>query len=386
MEHSVKAPSDEDVCRLTWHLMNNQKISPEEWDSLMASFKATANRSRSATKLFDDAAMSSLIKKTFSSRKAQLFKKEWRPRFLLNHPLKPEEKIAYLSVIASLIGSNVQSVLADADLTGTQSLGPLSFPGVVVKRPAGSHSGWSLHLTTQGSGRYECVRQQFASRPGDLILLAPDAPYNYVRNQETESWIHHWIYFQPRTRLLEWINWPELGPGIFHVRLPDSEVSSFESVFLTTHDLDMASNSNDNALFLNYIEQILIRAQRFVKTAHAGFRDSRSNDAQAYILEHLRENPSVEDVARHVKLSRSQLSALFKQSTGRSLSKWTNERRMALAVQQLLHTDHSISAIADEIGFSDPLYFSRKFRKTIGIDPRGYRKKHDISLKPPIES
>ena len=105
MEHSVKAPSDEDVCRLTWHLMNNQKISPEEWDSLMASFKATANRSRSATKLFDDAAMSSLIKKTFSSRKAQLFKKEWRPRFLLNHPLKPEEKIAYLSVIASLIGA-----------------------------------------------------------------------------------------------------------------------------------------------------------------------------------------------------------------------------------------------------------------------------------------
>jgi AraC family transcriptional regulator of arabinose operon len=36
-------------------------------------------------------------------------------------------------------------------------------------------------------------------------------------------------------------------------------------------------------------------------------------------------------------------------------------------------TEHSVKAIAAQLGYDDPLYFSRLFSKTIGLSPRAYR-------------
>ena len=114
----------------------------------------------------------------------------------------------------------------------------------------------------------------------------------------------------------------------------------------------------------------------FIENPEHVFIDTRCKEAQAFILENLRTPHSIDSIAKHVKLSRAQLSALFKRSSGQSITQWTNDRRMALAVQALLHTDHSVAAIADEVGFEDPLYFSRKFKSSIGLSPREYRRTH----------
>lgn len=42
-------------------------------------------------------------------------------------------------------------------------------------------------------------------------------------------------------------------------------------------------------------------------------------------------------------------------------------------MELLLHTEKSITDVANDCGFSDPLYFSRQFRKLVGFTPRLYR-------------
>ena len=47
--------------------------------------------------------------------------------------------------------------------------------------------------------------------------------------------------------------------------------------------------------------------------------------------------------------------------------------KMQKASQQLDFTDHSVKDIAMSMGFDDPYYFSKRFRKIIGMSPKQYR-------------
>ncbi|MEM8937532.1 MAG: AraC family transcriptional regulator, partial [Pseudomonadota bacterium] len=209
----------------------------------------------------------------------------------------------------------------------------------------------------------------------------PDAPYDYGRLEISPQWTHYWAYFQPDEKLIRWITWPELGPQIYHARAPAEKRSQFLDLFENLFTLDIENVATDSALFTNIVEQILIRAQYFTPLDAAPFAESRVNDAKEYILGNLCDPFSVGDVADHVKLSRARLSDLFKRTTGQTIIEWRDEHRLAAAVQMLLHSDLSIAAIADEIGFTDPLYFSRKFKASMGESPRSYRASRCLGVR-----
>ena len=82
---------------------------------------------------------------------------------------------------------------------------------------------------------------------------------------------------------------------------------------------------------------------------------------------------TVDSIAQHVQLSKTQLSALFKDYTGSTLISWREERRVARATQLLAQTTLQIQEIAQQVGYEDPLYFSRTFSKLVGCSPRRYR-------------
>ncbi len=52
--------------------------------------------------------------------------------------------------------------------------------------------------------------------------------------------------------------------------------------------------------------------------------------------------------------------------------------RMQLACRCLAETDRPIGIIGDQVGYEDPLHFSRRFRQHIGVSPRQYRRQHQI--------
>jgi AraC family transcriptional regulator of arabinose operon len=81
----------------------------------------------------------------------------------------------------------------------------------------------------------------------------------------------------------------------------------------------------------------------------------------------------VADVARHVALSPSRLSHLFKQETGRSIMDTFNKMRLRHAANLLRYTAHSVEQIAALTGFSSVYYFSAAFKKYTGLSPTAYR-------------
>jgi signal transduction histidine kinase/AraC-like DNA-binding protein/ABC-type sugar transport system substrate-binding protein len=95
--------------------------------------------------------------------------------------------------------------------------------------------------------------------------------------------------------------------------------------------------------------------------------------AMAYIHEHYAEPISRADLARHVALSENYLTACFRRELGVTPITYLNRYRVNQARQLLTDTDQSVTEIALQVGFSDSSYFSRVFRREVGLSPEAYR-------------
>lgn len=96
------------------------------------------------------------------------------------------------------------------------------------------------------------------------------------------------------------------------------------------------------------------------------------------VIEAIQDNPkcdlSLNAAAQLVGRSPSTVSRLFKKMTGHSFKQYQTAHRMELAAQRLRTlSNHPIGDIARSIGYDDPLYFSRAFRKFYGLSPSQYR-------------
>lgn len=96
--------------------------------------------------------------------------------------------------------------------------------------------------------------------------------------------------------------------------------------------------------------------------------------ARAYLEQNFAEPLRLDDVADYVKLNPAYFSALFKKETGKTFSDYLVERRLRAAQYLLQSTGKSISEIAETVGYNDVKYFSKLFKKHMGVKPSEYRR------------
>ncbi len=96
--------------------------------------------------------------------------------------------------------------------------------------------------------------------------------------------------------------------------------------------------------------------------------------AMAYVHQAYHEPMSRHDLARHVGMSDDYLTYCFRHEIGLTPIAYLNRYRVMQAKRLLKETDKSITEIALDVGFSDSGYFSRVFRKEVGLSPDAYRR------------
>lgn len=98
------------------------------------------------------------------------------------------------------------------------------------------------------------------------------------------------------------------------------------------------------------------------------------DEAQRYVKAHFAEPLYLEMVAEIVHLSPTYFCKLFKMETGVGFSEYLAGVRIEKAKALLLQTKGSIKDIALAVGYQDDKYFSKLFRKQVGIKPSEYKK------------
>ena len=98
------------------------------------------------------------------------------------------------------------------------------------------------------------------------------------------------------------------------------------------------------------------------------------NKTLAYIEQHIDRPITLDEVAENAGRSRSSISHSFRKILGKSFSKVVIEAKLSKAEEYFKNTPNlSIEEVAFKLGYKDPLYFSRLYKKNRGISPSEYR-------------
>ena len=84
---------------------------------------------------------------------------------------------------------------------------------------------------------------------------------------------------------------------------------------------------------------------------------------------------SIDDIAKTLYANTTYLTKRFSKQYGYSPKEYMLKKRMEFSTTLLLTTDLSVMEISNSVGYEDQLYFSRVFKKKIGVSPLEYRKR-----------
>jgi AraC family transcriptional regulator of arabinose operon len=240
-------------------------------------------------------------------------------------------------------------------------------------RPRGS-GDWLLIYAAEGAG---CVTLAGAPRKlaaGEAVLFSPGAAQDYRTDDTAGRWRLLWAHFAPRPNWRAWMRWPEAGRGVGWIDLPGGEIrAGFEAAMTRTVAALRAPHGDAVEFALNALEEALLWAQRAGERHLQARFDPRVRRAMDYLAARPTEPFRLEALAKHCGLSESRLSHLFSEQTGETPQVYSEELRLRLAQQLLVHSGLRVSEVAAETGFVDPFYFAKRFRKFAKCSPSEYR-------------
>ena len=232
----------------------------------------------------------------------------------------------------------------------------------------------------KGSGRYSVEGKHFEVRENQYFILPANKPHAYASNNE-DPWTIYWIHF--RGTLASYYGENAIEPcnvsASVNSRIADRN-NIFEDIFLTLSD----GYTIDNLRYTTSLLHFYLGSLRYLpiyRKCHKVKEENTDNHcvvvnaALKYMEENIERQITLKDLATYIGYSVSHFSSIFSSSTGHSPLNYFNMLKVKKACELLDTTDMKITQISGKVGIDDPLYFSRIFKKIVGISPRQYREK-----------
>lgn len=231
---------------------------------------------------------------------------------------------------------------------------------------------WLLVFTISGKGHLKAGLRDYELTPNNIALVAPGTLTDFSGSKHS-SWNFYWVVFQCADNWRPYLQWPQSGPGVCQLEGASESFAPVERNLSQLYNNYVESGPLKMELDHNLLEQLLLRCAACLPRESNRKMDPRVHVARAYIDEHYTADIVLADVAAASNISSSRLSGLFKKETGSSVMAYRNELRLVKAAQLLLHSNLRIADIGDRVGYSEQAFFSRIFRKHLGMSPRQYR-------------
>lgn len=240
-----------------------------------------------------------------------------------------------------------------------------------VDRPNGD-PGFIILYSLGGQGFCEMGGKRWSINKHQAILIPANMPHVYG-TPEGESWRYHWLHFKGThaSELFYHLHENEKSPLIY-IPNPKPIIEAFEDTIRWTNkglmDTHLIALCGACCRLLGLIVEG--KRPRATRTRACEERIRLSVDR---IRETFKHPLSLEDLAKEASLSIAHYSSLFKKTTGTTPMQLYTQMRTQLACQLLHNTHLSVTEIAEEVGYEDALYFSRVFKKSLGIAPSEFR-------------
>ncbi len=229
-----------------------------------------------------------------------------------------------------------------------------------------------IHYCVKGKGYYTLDGVTYTIKQGDIFYIPPNHVISYYPNK-TDPWEYFWFEYNGQ-------NAKKLSArALFDTKKPVYSPISPMNVEETLSSMISSLNDNtDDLIAVSHIYQffsLVISERTPKKNSTRNVKDEQLKKIFDYInANYVNADMCLTDIAQHINMNASYLSRFFKENAGIPLSKYIIELRMQKAANLLKRKDLSVKSIAISVGYTDPLYFTREFRRHYKNTPTSYRK------------
>ena len=239
-------------------------------------------------------------------------------------------------------------------------------------RPKGRLDYQLLYIVS-GKGHFYFKGEDRVVYAGRMVLIQPrqEQRYEYFGEDKPEV---YWAHFTGSDvkNILRKYQIPMDDP-IFYSGASSTYSYIFKEMI---HELQNCKTGYEELLSM-YLHQIFLLVQRTRQEERptvSTYIQEEMEFARRYFNEHYNEPISIQDYAESRNMSVCYFQRNFKQIVKHTPMQYLLTIRVNNAASLLETTDYSMAEIAAIVGYEDPLYFSRLFRKIKGVSPRDYRK------------
>lgn len=231
-----------------------------------------------------------------------------------------------------------------------------------------------IHHVVSGKGEYTVNGKTFHLEKGDSFLVYPYTEVSYKADSK-DPWKYYWVGFAGADAALI------IHSTAFTREKPYLSACTKEDDLLIRQNLlhiyDARGNSMENAVAMT--GALYLALSYYLKDA--SYENKENNIYSSYVkkaTDYMDTNYSypitVEEIASYVGVSRSHLFRVFEKHLECSPKEYLTNVRIRQACSLLKNTSLSITAVAMSTGFENNLYFSKAFKKEMGMTPSAYKK------------
>lgn len=225
-----------------------------------------------------------------------------------------------------------------------------------------------LIYCTEGKGIIEVEDQIYTLGKSDAFCIPRHVRHKYYAD-EKDPWSILWVHFKGENTNY----FPLEERKIVHINSRHSDNRMMVLFNLLFRVLER-NYTIGNFIYISQVLSLILSEIYFrEKVDESSVQDRHVTMVIRYMYQHLHENLTLEEISEEVQLSKSYLNAVFKAQTGKSPVEFFIHLKMQEACKLLKSTDYYIYEVSSELGYADQYYFSRIFKKVVGVSPKDYK-------------
>lgn len=228
-----------------------------------------------------------------------------------------------------------------------------------------------------GKGNAIIRNKEYSMQSDDFIIIPSGMPHSYTAD-EKDPWSIYWIHFKGVIANKIASNIEKRNGLRCAIRFKERTITLFNEIYAQLEKGYSRDNLICANMCLSHFFSTFLFNDKYDISGKLSNKDM-VDLAIDFLSKHTASVLSLEDIASEVNLSPSHLSYLFKKKTGFSPMEYFNHLKVQMACQYLLFTKLRIKEISQEVGIEDQYYFSRMFRKVMGMSPNEYRGEKNIN-------
>ncbi len=239
-------------------------------------------------------------------------------------------------------------------------------------RPRGRRDFQLLYVAS-GKAHFHFGSEERIVTAGHMVLYRPKEPQKYEYYGEDQTQVF-WVHFTGGnvTNILRSYGITD-DKKVFYC----GSALDYKNTFRTMiNELQMCKENYAEMLEM-YLRQIFIMLQRYFIGAEKTDKVhvvEEIDKATAYFNEHYSEDISIDEYAEQNHVSVSWFIRNFRECTGSTPMQYILSKRIYNAESLLRDPSYNVTEISRIVGYENPLYFSRIFKKAKGLSPSEYRK------------